>query len=227
VLTNKDVVNYMFPFNSGATDAPPKLQEIFQTAASTADYVRQAAQRTAELVASLDAERIAAAIEVIAEAGRRGRSIYLIANGGSAAVASHFVNDMGVNTWMSGQPGFRVFCLADNTATVTALANDLSYEDVFARQLQCALAPGDVVIAMSVSGNSPNILRGIEAANAAGAITIAFCGFDGGKLAAGADYTVHIPATRDEYGPVEDAFGVIAHIISGYLSMSRGRALYR
>ena len=209
------------------TVVAPKLQELFQASASPADYARDAARRTAELIGALDAKAVGTAVALIADAGRRGQSIYLIANGGSAAVASHFVNDLGVNTWVPGQPGIKVFCLADNAATLTALANDMSYDDVFARQIECSVSPGDVVVAMSVSGNSENILRGVRAANAAGAATVALCGFAGGALATVAQHTVQVPATRDEYGPVEDAFAVVGHIISSYIAMSRGRALYR
>jgi D-sedoheptulose 7-phosphate isomerase len=88
------------------------------------------------------------------------------------------------------------------------------------------LQPGDLVLAMSVSGNSPNILKAVEYAKANGSKTVGLCGFDGGALSKSADVVVHIPSTKDEYGPVEDAFSVICHIVSGYLAMHIGRPLH-
>lgn len=203
-----------------------KLKDTFLGAASPADYIREVTRSMAAMLAAIDAVAVERVIDVVAEAGANGRSIFLVANGGSAAVASHFVNDLGVNSWVPGERGFRVFCLADNTASLTAVANDVSYDAVFSRQLECNLVPGDVVIAMSVSGNSENIVRAIEVSNREGATTVALCGFDGGRLAGIAHHVVHVPSSKDEYGPVEDIFSVIAHVISGYLTMRRGRFLH-
>jgi phosphoheptose isomerase len=122
--------------------------------------------------------------------------------------------------------GFKIFSLTDNGEAVTAVANDSGYEHVFAHQLDCVLEPGDLVVAMSVSGNSPNIVNGLEVARQRGARTVALCGFDGGKVRSLADIVVHAPTTKDEYGPAEDIFSVICHIVSGYLTMRRGRPLH-
>jgi D-sedoheptulose 7-phosphate isomerase len=201
------------------------LEKIFKEATTPASYVAGVIGRMSTLLAALDCAAIARVVDVIEQAGDNRRAIYLVANGGSAAVASHFVNDLGVNCWVEGRPGFRVFSLTDNVASITAVANDLSYSDVFARQLEGLVQSGDVVIGLSVSGNSENITKAIDVANRAGAVTVGLCGFDGGKLSKTAQHVVHIPSTRDEYGPVEDLFAVVAHTISGWISMRRGRFL--
>jgi D-sedoheptulose 7-phosphate isomerase len=203
-----------------------RLKTLFQTSQDATSYVRSAGKRMAELLSQLDHAAIGGVVHAVREAGRSGRSIFTIGNGGSAAVASHFVNDMGVNSWVDGQPGFHVQCLSDNFASVTAVANDVSFEDVFRRQLECNLKRGDVLIAMSVSGNSENIVRAVHHANESGAVTVGMCGFSGGRLAEIAQHLVHVRSTADEYGPVEDAFSVVCHMISSYLTMERGRFLH-
>ena len=208
------------------TKAEYRLKAIFRQSTTAAEYVDQARKRMAELLGGLSSDTVGHVIDAIAAAGRAGRAVFTLGNGGSAAVASHFVNDMGVNSWVPGHPGFRVHCLSDNAASVTALSNDLSFDDVFRRQLECCLAAGDVVIAMSVSGNSENVIRAVECANERGAVSVGMCGFDGGRLSRVAQHVIHIPATPDEYGPIEDVFSVVCHMISGYLTMQRGRFLH-
>lgn len=203
-----------------------RLKELFGQASTPSSYMAGFLGLMSDLARRLDPEAIARVAEIVEEAGRNGRTIYTIGNGGSAVVASHFVNDMGVNTMVNGEPGFRVCCLADNVASVTAVANDASFEEIFRYQVRCAVAPGDVLIAMSVSGNSENVVRAVEAANEVGVSTVGFCGFDGGRLADTARHVVHVESTKDEYGPVEDAFSIICHAVSGFLSMRRGRFLH-
>ena len=207
-------------------EAPHRLKAMFQSAATPGDYVGAFNRNMARLIESLDRDSVGATIEAVEQAFEAGRTVYVMANGGSAAVASHFVNDMGVNSLVPGRRGCRVVSLADNVASITAVANDSGYESIFLFQLQCLLEPGDVVLAMSVSGNSPNILRAVEYARAGGARTIGFSGFDGGALRSSVDVSVHVPSSTDEYGPVEDAFSILCHIISGYITMKRGRFLH-
>jgi D-sedoheptulose 7-phosphate isomerase len=180
----------------------------------------------ARLVEAMDADAIATIAELVERAAEDGKSVFVMANGGSAAVASHFVNDMGVNSIVARKKGFRVISLTDNVESVTAVANDAGYDNIFLYQLQCMMEPGDLVIGLSVSGNSENIVRAIEHANANGAHSVGLCGFDGGRLAKAATTVMHFPSTRDEYGPVEDAFSVVFHAVSGFLTQKRGRALH-
>lgn len=203
-----------------------RLQQHYEDAGTARDYVTGVSALMADMVRDLDAEAVSVVIDIIERAAADGRHIYVFGNGGSAAVASHFVNDLGVNSLMEGEPGYRIHCLADNAASVTAVANDASYEDVFVRQLRNYMAEGDVVIAMSVSGNSENVVRAIGYANENGGTTIGFCGFEGGRLGDAARHVVHVPSTRDEYGPVEDAFSIVCHLVSSYLTMRRGRFLH-
>jgi D-sedoheptulose 7-phosphate isomerase len=203
-----------------------KLAELFQQSSSFAEYAKGYNSRLMEVLSGVDLGAFSQAVEVIDKASRERRSLYLVANGGSAGVAAHMVNDLVAGSYVEGQPPFRVFSLTDNVATMTALANDVSYPEIFACQLRVYLAPGDVVLAMSVSGNSENIVRAVDYARAHDAVTIGFCGFDGGKLAGVCDIAVRVPATKDEYGPVEDSFGVLSHILSGYLTMQRGKWLH-
>jgi phosphoheptose isomerase len=133
-------------------------------------------------------------------------------NGGSAATASHMVCDLVKGAQVPGCAPLRVFGLTDNTPLLTAWANDHAYEQVFAEQIQAFVEPHDVVIAISASGNSPNILAGLRAAAARGAHTIAMVGFDGGAASELADLVIHIPS--DDYGLVEDTHSAIGHALT-------------
>ena len=203
-----------------------KLAEIFQASNSIQDYTERYCTRLSELLRGLNTAAVAQAAARIDRASREGHVLYIIGNGGSAAAAAHLVNDFVAGSYAEGHPAFRVFNLSDNVSTVTALSNDAGYENIFAHQLRVYLKPEDVVLAMSVSGNSENLVRGIACARELGAATIGFCGFTGGKLAQACDTVVHVPATLDEYGPIEDIFVVLGHILTGYLAMQRGKFLH-
>jgi D-sedoheptulose 7-phosphate isomerase len=153
-------------------------------------------------------------------------AIYFIANGGSAAIASHWVNDLLVGAQLGNNPGFRAYCPTDNSASVTAIGNDSCFENIFAAQLRVQLQPGDVVYAMSVSGSSENIVRGLQAAIEKGATTIGISGMAGGRMLALCNIAIHLPCTADEYGPVEDMFSVLEHLIAGYLTMKGGKMMH-
>lgn len=202
-----------------------KLAEMYDASESVADYAREYVDHMAEVVKALDVAAVAKAAEVIERCAEDDKTFFILGNGGSGAVGAHWVNDLSANTVVAGKPGFRVMSLTDNAFSVTALANDASYEEIFSIQLQANMRPGDVVMALSVSGNSPNILRGVEYANANGGYTIGCCGMQGGELQKIAQLPIYIPSTKDEYGPVEDMFSVIMHIIQSYISMRRGRYL--
>lgn len=202
------------------------LARIFDEAASPADYTDKYFARLTQVLAELDRQVIQAVVEALQAAFAKGNTLYLMANGGSAAAASHLVNDLVAGGFMEGQPPMRAVCLSDNTETVTALANDAGYENVFVRQLQVHLKPGDVVLAMSVSGSSENVIRAVDYANKNGAVTIGFCGFEGGPLSKKAKIALHAVTTKDEYGPVEDVFAIMVHIIGTYLTMARGKRLH-
>ena len=141
-------------------------------------YFRQ----VAELIPTLPVEpveRIAAALRLARLSGRR---IFMFGNGGSSANASHIVNDILKSTARAGAPRFKILCLSDNVPTLTAYANDVGYEVVFAEPLAALGEPGDIAFALSGSGNSPNVLRAMEVAEQMGLTRIGLTGRDGGRL---------------------------------------------
>lgn len=142
----------------------------------------------------------------------QGKQVIVFGNGGSAANASHFVCDLSGSA--AGEAGLKIkaLCLTDNTTLLTAWANDESYEAIFAQQLKVYCNPGDLVIAISCSGNSLNVLRGIEVAKQGGASCFALCGFDGGRLAKLADHAIVISARHIKQ--IEDIHLVTLHIVS-------------
>jgi D-sedoheptulose 7-phosphate isomerase len=141
-----------------------------------------------------------------------GGTTFLIGNGGSAATASHMMNDLLKCTLVPGQPRFRAIALTDNVPAITAFANDISYEEIFVEPLRSLLSPGDALVAISGSGNSPNVIRAIAYAKAMGVTTIGLCGDTGGKLAGLADLSVRIPAAR--IGQQEDGHLILNHVIA-------------
>lgn len=164
----------------------------------------------------IDTAKIGQFIQTLLDARARGATIYFIGNGGSAATASHFANDLAIGTNSYDKP-FRVISLTDNQAVITALGNDLGHEEIFVRQLRVLGVAGDVVVGISASGNSPNLVRTFEYAKSAGIKTVALTAFDGGKMRQMADECVHVPTAPKEYGPAEDAHMVLDHLVGAYL----------
>jgi D-sedoheptulose 7-phosphate isomerase len=171
----------------------------------------------AEVLGRIDPKAIAEFVRALLEARDRGSRIFFIGNGGSAATASHFANDIAIGS-RSWEKPFRATSLADNSAMLTAIANDYGYDQVFVRQLRSQMATGDVVVAISASGNSPNVVAAFEYANENQAVTIALTGFDGGMLRGLAQIAVHVPTGTGEYGPAEDAHMVIDHLLNAFLA---------
>jgi D-sedoheptulose 7-phosphate isomerase len=160
---------------------------------------------------SLPLENISPLIDVFHKAWENDRQIFVFGNGGSAANCSHFATDLGKGSSDKLSRRFRIISLNDNTAWITALGNDYSYEDVFVRQLMNYAKPGDVAMTMSVSGSSPNLVKAISWAKEHGLETIALVGEKRGKLA---DIAEHVLVVNDgHYGRVEDMHMAVAHII--------------
>jgi D-sedoheptulose 7-phosphate isomerase len=152
------------------------------------------------------------AIDLLLDARVNGRRVYIIGNGGSAATASHFVCDLVKTARVTGFEPLRVFTLADNAPLLTAWANDAAYDRSFAEQILALVEPDDVVIALSASGNSPNIIAGLAAASSIGARTIGLLGFDGGAARHVVDVAIQVPC--NDYGLVEDTHAAIGHAIT-------------
>lgn len=150
-------------------------------------------------------------VQRIHQARLAGRRIFVMGNGGSASTANHMVCDLAKNTRMDGWPAIKIIGLSDNMAIFSALANDEGYESVFAQQLANLVEPEDVVIAISASGNSNNVLKAVQLAGEVGATTIGFTGFDGGQLAGMVDMQLHVPSHCIEH--VEDIHLMLEHLI--------------
>jgi D-sedoheptulose 7-phosphate isomerase len=153
-------------------------------------------------------QQIVAALRAAQTGGQR---IFTCGNGGSSANASHFVNDMLKSTIRPDRPRLKLVCLSDNISTLTAYANDVSYDVIFAEPLASLAEPGDVIIALSGSGNSPNVLRAMDTAKALGITRIGLTGRDGGKLKDNCDICVIVP--HDSMQVIEDAHLVILHAV--------------
>lgn len=169
-----------------------------------------------QVLSAIDRNQIARFVEILLEAREREATVYFIGNGGSAATASHFANDLGIGTRSSAKP-FRVVSLCDNQAVITAIANDFGYEDIFSRQLAMLAHPGDVVVAISASGNSPNLVKAFAWADENNLSKVALTAFTGGKLREMADCEIYIPTVVGEYGPAEDGHMIIDHLVANFL----------
>lgn len=150
-------------------------------------------------------------VNALVDANREGRTVFICGNGGSAATATHFACDLTKRPTIPGVPRFRVIALTDNLSLMTAISNDINYDAVFAEQLLPLVRKGDVVIGISGSGNSQNVLNAMQVAWDAGATTIGFCGYDGGKLKSMVDLPVHVPS--NVMAMVEDVHLMLEHAI--------------
>ena len=165
-------------------------------------------------IEAIDLEKVNRAIEILREARNEDRHIFVCGNGGSASTASHFACDMVKGASYNRAARFRILALTDSLPTLTAYSNDVGYECVFAEQLKNFAGPGDVLVAISGSGNSPNVLRAVEYANSIGCRTIALTGRDGGKL--GPLAQLNIQASNPHMGRIEDGHMIVMHMICYY-----------
>lgn len=181
-------------------------------------YLHSYIQDLHATLAEIDGRVLAAVARVLLRARLEQRQILIIGNGGSAATASHLACDLGKGTVDPTNPTFtrfRAVSLTDNGALMTALGNDVGFEDVFAEQLATTMCDGDVVIVISASGSSPNLVRAIEYARTRGADTIGLLGFGGGRLADLVDHALVV--TTRNYGIAEDFHLIVQHLLTQYL----------
>jgi phosphoheptose isomerase len=171
--------------------------------------------RFAQVLLEFDKTPLNDVLAVFDKVAAAGGMVWVAGNGGSAAISDHTVCDCSKGTHVPGQVPFRTMSLASNVPLLTAIGNDISYDDVFSEPLKYYLTDKDAVLLVSSSGNSPNVLKACEYANAQGVPTIAFVGFKGGKLAAMARHVVHIAV--DNYGIVEDTHQSLIHALTQYM----------
>jgi D-sedoheptulose 7-phosphate isomerase len=171
------------------------------------------------VLAALDRRAIAQYIQALETARVNGNMVYTLGNGGSASTASHVVCDLNKSVSYGKNVRFRVVCLNDSLSTLMAYANDVGYADIFVEPLRNFCKPGDVVVGFSGSGNSENVLRAFRYAREVGAMTVGFCGFEGGQLKGLSDLPIHVPIMDMEIS--EDVHLAIHHLS---IQLLRGRS---
>lgn len=173
-------------------------------------------ERLRSVIANLDMEEIEEAVEAIKEAYEREATIYIFGNGGSAATASHYVCDFNKGISEKRSKKFHMVCLSDNVPELTAIANDISYDEVYRFPLKNNLKADDLVIAISGSGNSRNVINAVEYAKEAGCKVVGITGYDGGRLRQLADYKMHVNV--DDMQLTEDIHMAFDHMMYRVLS---------
>ena len=195
------------------------IEEVFLRSFSPLSFARGYLDYLQEIFKKLEMKQIQQLIEILMAARSRESTIFFIGNGGSASTASHFANDISLGT-RAIKPPFRAISLCDNVSILSAIGNDFGYDQVFVKQLEVLMKKDDVVVVISASGNSPNIIKAVEYANQNKGITFGLIGFNGGKVAKLTKYQIHVPSCNGEYGPVEDTHMVIDHLVSSYIRLS-------
>jgi D-sedoheptulose 7-phosphate isomerase len=181
-------------------------------AGPAARYLARLQRTLAECVPTTEVD---AAVALVERAWREGRQVITLGNGGSSMTALHFITDWNKSIFLrSGKP-FRGRTLVDNVGLLMAYGNDISFQDIFIEQLKNVLQPGDLVIAISGSGNSENVIRAVEYANAQGAVTLGLCGYDGGRLLRTAQHTLW--ARVHDMQLCEDVHAIFGHIVMQHL----------
>jgi D-sedoheptulose 7-phosphate isomerase len=197
------------------------MQEIYRPPAASPAVIPAHVSDVCRLLGDIPMFTLERIVDVFRGARDRGAFIYIAGNGGSSATASHWVNDLGKATKRSGRSPMKVLCLSDNTSWLSALANDEGYDRVFAGQLENFATPGDVLVCISASGNSPNLIRAVEVAKQRGMTTVGLLGFDGGALRSLVDVMLCVRTEKGAYEVVEDIHSVICHAVTRCLIADR------
>ena len=176
------------------------------------------------LLQQVNLDAVERVYQILRDARDRGSTVFIAGNGGSAATAAHWGNDLGKGAKESRRAPLRVMSLSDNISWLTALANDEGYDRVFSGQLENFAKPRDVLVVLSASGNSPNLLRAVELGHARKLITIGFLGFDGGALKSMVDEVLLLPTRKGAYGLVESGHDLFCHILTACLAADRAEA---
>lgn len=174
-------------------------------------------QYCSELIATINnltSKDLNTIVNILWDAYKENKKIYVIGNGGSAATASHYVCDFAKGTAVPGEKRLKIMSLTDNVAHMTAISNDISYNEVFKEQLENLLEPGDILICISASGNSPNLVQAVNYANSINVTTIGILGFNGGRVKELT--TTNIVVDNFNYGQVEDIHLILGHVLSQY-----------
>jgi D-sedoheptulose 7-phosphate isomerase len=184
------------------------------------EFIQNYVKKMKDAIDTMNWEDVRIITEVLFNAYKNGKHVFILGNGGSATLASHFACDLGKGTleriYDSRERRFRVVSLTDNVALLTAYGNDVSYDDIFSQQLNNLVNEGDIVIAITGSGNSRNVVNAMKLAKEFGAKTVSFTGFDGGAVKQLSDYNIHV--NSDHYGTIEGLHTDVMHVITDYLT---------
>ena len=200
----------------------PRHKNIIFDNNSSGGFVRDYAAALSDGLNSVDVVALTAAISAIEACSQAGGTLYLAGNGGSAAICDHLVCDFVKGTYHADHPPVRAVSFTENVALYSAIANDFGFDDVFAFQAKTRLRPEDVLLAVSSSGNSENIIRALAAAKEIGATTIGLSGFAGGRLRTDSDISLHVDVNN--YGVVEDAHSACLHMMVQTIGNARDGA---
>lgn len=196
-----------------------RLSRIYSKSENAENYFKSYCAHLTGILCGLDYAAMGEVISLLTKARKTGATVFFAGNGGSAATASHFAQDLAEVGRKTRSRLFKALSLADSTSSLTALGNDYGYRSVFSHQMENLFNRGDVLVAISASGNSANIIDAARLAKKLGGHTIGVVGFSGGKLAGICDHVLHVRTDNGEYGPVEDAHLAIDHMITSYFIM--------
>ncbi|MDO9181964.1 MAG: SIS domain-containing protein [Bacteriovorax sp.] len=192
------------------------LSKMFSESTTSLQYADKYYTYLSHCLTEVNKKPISELIEAILECRKNNRFVFLIGNGGSAATATHFANDLLIGPRFTAQ-GIKALSLCDNQSIITAVGNDMGYEEIFTKQLENLASKDDLLIAISASGNSPNIMHSIKYAKEKGLKIAGLSGFDGGALRTSSDIKIHLETPKGEYAPVEDFHMTIVHLIGSYI----------
>jgi D-sedoheptulose 7-phosphate isomerase len=200
------------------------VKQIINKSRDFQSYAKGYLQYISDLLKCIDIGAITLFIEELEKARKNQNTVFIIGNGGSAVTATHMANDFGIGFSAGNDRNpYRVLSLTDNTAKMTAISNDYGYDKLFFYQLKVHYMPGDKLVAISASGNSPNIVAASEWVKKRGGRVIGLVGFDGGKLKNLSDIFIHIKTPKGEYGPVEDMHMIVNHLVYTWLCHKDGK----
>jgi D-sedoheptulose 7-phosphate isomerase len=185
---------------------------------SPAEFAGRYFTELKRIIDETSTDEVGRVLEALARAHREGRQVFVFGNGGSAATASHMANDLVWGMMRKGLKPLRAIALTDNVSLMTAVANDEGYGSIFARQLEALAVAGDLVVAITGSGSSENVLRALETARRMELATVGILGMDGGKAKGLVDVALVVPS--NDYGPIEDLHMVIDHLALAYLRIA-------
>jgi D-sedoheptulose 7-phosphate isomerase len=197
------------------------LEQMCLQAGSISEFAAQYFEYLATVLRTAELPELDRFGQQLDEARARGNTIFVAGNGGSASTATTMANDLGFDVLKKAKTErpLKVLSLTDNVSVMTAIANDVGYENIFVNQLRVHYRPGDKLVVISASGNSPNLIRAVEWVRSSGGVTIALLGFEGGALLKMSDIAVHFHTRPGEYGPVEDAHLIVNHVLAHWFQI--------